>query len=77
MCTGALPLAVFYVLYVCTYIGANSIKIFVLDEANEMPSYGFKDQIYGVSKFMPPDIQVSMLRLIYAELKYLDIQGRR
>ena len=32
--------------------------MFVLDEADEMLSRGFKDQIYDVFKTMPQDIQV-------------------
>ena len=32
--------------------------MFVLDEADEMLSRGFKDQIYDVFRFMPQDIQV-------------------
>jgi len=39
----------------------NSIKMFVLDEADEMLSRGFKDQIYDVFKYMPEDIQVILL----------------
>lgn len=32
--------------------------MFVLDEADEMLSRGFKDQIYDVFRYMPQDIQV-------------------
>ncbi|XP_074599800.1 eukaryotic initiation factor 4A-I-like [Brevipalpus obovatus] len=39
----------------------NHIKIFVLDEADEMLSRGFKDQIYDVFKQLPTDIQVILL----------------
>jgi len=39
----------------------NKIKLFVLDEADEMLSRGFKDQIYDVFKYMPPQIQVVLL----------------
>jgi len=39
----------------------KSIKMFVLDEADEMLSRGFKDQIYDVFKYMPEDIQVILL----------------
>jgi translation initiation factor 4A len=39
----------------------TNIKLFVLDEADEMLSRGFKDQIYDVFKFMPQDIQVVLL----------------
>ncbi|XP_037089873.1 eukaryotic initiation factor 4A-I-like [Pollicipes pollicipes] len=37
------------------------IKIFVLDEADEMLSRGFKDQIYDVFRTLPSDIQVTLL----------------
>ncbi|KAJ8310706.1 hypothetical protein KUTeg_012571 [Tegillarca granosa] len=42
-------------------LNPRSIRLFVLDEADEMLSRGFKDQIYDVFKFMPPDIQVILL----------------
>jgi len=39
----------------------DSIKIFCLDEADEMLSRGFKDQIYEVFQLLPQDIQVVLL----------------
>jgi len=39
---------------------ASDIKMFVLDEADEMLSRGFKDQIYDVFKFMPQKVQVCL-----------------
>jgi len=39
----------------------RDIKMFVLDEADEMLSRGFKDQIYDVFKHMPQEIQVVLL----------------
>ena len=36
----------------------RNIKMFVLDEADEMLSRGFKDQIYDVFRKMPSSIQV-------------------
>jgi len=39
----------------------SDIKMFVLDEADEMLSRGFKDQIYDVFKTMPGEIQVVLL----------------
>ena len=36
------------------------IKMFVLDEADEMLSRGFKDQIYDVFRKLPSTIQVRM-----------------
>uniref|UniRef100_A0A4D5R9N0 Eukaryotic initiation factor 4A n=1 Tax=Scolopendra viridis TaxID=118503 RepID=A0A4D5R9N0_SCOVI len=39
----------------------SNIKIFVLDEADEMLSRGFKDQIYDVFRNLNPNIQVILL----------------
>lgn len=39
----------------------DKIKMFVLDEADEMLSRGFKDQIYDVFKELPTDMQVILL----------------
>ena len=38
----------------------DSIKMFVLDEADEMLSTGFKDQVYDIFRFMPPTCQVGL-----------------
>ncbi|KAK9448468.1 P-loop containing nucleoside triphosphate hydrolase protein [Limtongia smithiae] len=37
------------------------VKIFVLDEADEMLSHGFKDQIYDIFQLLPPTTQVVLL----------------
>jgi translation initiation factor 4A len=47
--------------FLCYYIGSKSIKMFVLDEADEMLSRGFKEQIYDVFTTMPQNIQVILL----------------
>jgi len=39
----------------------DSIKMFVLDEADEMLSRGFKEQIYDVFQRLPPNTQVVLL----------------
>lgn len=39
---------------------ADSIKMFVLDEADEMLSRGFKDQIYDIFQLLPPKLQVGV-----------------
>ncbi|XP_062521309.1 eukaryotic initiation factor 4A-I-like [Corticium candelabrum] len=39
----------------------KNIKLFVLDEADEMLSRGFKDQIYDVFRLLPADAQVVLL----------------
>ena len=40
---------------------SKNIKMFVLDEADEMLSRGFKEQIYDVFTTMPQNIQVILL----------------
>jgi len=39
----------------------DNIKMFVLDEADEMLSRGFKEQIYDVFQLLPPNTQVVLL----------------
>lgn len=41
----------------------RSIKMLVLDEADEMLNKGFKEQIYDVYRYLPPATQVSKLPL--------------
>lgn len=36
------------------------LKSFVLDEADEMLSLGFKGQIYDIFQYLPPDVQVGL-----------------
>jgi translation initiation factor 4A len=42
------------------YIVAKDIKVLVLDEADEMLSRGFKDQIYKIFQYMNENIQVAL-----------------
>lgn len=42
-------------------IDPNTIRMFVLDEADEMLSRGFKDQIYDIFRELPGNIQVVLL----------------
>lgn len=42
------------------FIDPRNIRLFVLDEADEMLSRGFKDQIYDVFRKMPSNTQVSV-----------------
>lgn len=41
-------------------INPNTIKLIVLDEADEMLSYGFKEQVYNIFQFMPNEVQVAL-----------------
>jgi len=42
------------------YLRTETIKTFILDEADEMLSMGFKDQIYDIFVTLPPTIQVCL-----------------
>ena len=42
------------------HVKTNNIKILVIDEADEMFSAGFKDQIYKIFQYMNNDIQVCL-----------------
>jgi translation initiation factor 4A len=42
------------------HLRADDLVTFVLDEADEMLSRGFKDQIYDIFKTLPPNIQVCL-----------------
>ena len=39
----------------------RSIKMLILDEADEMLNKGFKEQIYDVYRYLPPSTQVVLL----------------
>jgi translation initiation factor 4A len=41
-------------------LSTAAIKLFVLDEADEMLSRGFKDQIYDIFKYFNDDVQVAL-----------------
>ena len=42
------------------YISPKFFKILVIDEADEMLSSGFKDQMYKIFQYMPNDIQIGL-----------------
>ena len=39
----------------------RSIKLLVLDEADEMLTKGFKEQLYDIYRYLPPNAQVVLL----------------
>ena len=43
----------------------RDIAMLVLDEADEMLNKGFKEQIYDVYRYLPPDTQASAKPLTY------------
>jgi len=42
------------------FLKADKLRIFILDEADEMLSRGFKTQIQDIFKFLPPEIQIAL-----------------
>ena len=42
------------------HVNTKNIKLIVLDEADEMLSQGFKEQVYNIFQFLPTNIQVSL-----------------
>lgn len=41
-------------------LSAHDFKLFILDEADELLSSGFKDQVYNIFQFMPSNVQVAL-----------------
>lgn len=41
-------------------LNPSTLRLIILDEADEMLSSGFKEQIYNIFQFMPSDIQVGL-----------------
>lgn len=42
------------------HLKVDDIQIFTMDEADEMLSRGFKEQIYDIFKYLPPHVQVAL-----------------
>lgn len=42
------------------HINANKLKLVVLDEADEMLSSGFKEQVYNIFKYLNKDVQIAL-----------------
>ena len=56
-------------------LNMNTVKMFVLDEADEMLSRGFKDQIYEIFQHLNTDVQVCLFSATMPE-EILDISQR-
>ena len=50
------------------YLNAKNINILVIDEADEMLSTGFKEQMYKIFQFMPNDIQIGLFSATMPDL---------
>jgi len=57
------------------HLSCDRLRIFVLDEADEMLSRGFKDQIYDIFKCLPPNVQVCLFSATMAP-EMLDLTGK-
>lgn len=56
---------IFFILFI--YLFLTFFVILEQDESDEMLSRGFKDQIYDVYRYLPPELQVciEMLEIIF------------
>eukprot|EP00939_MAST-03C_sp_MAST-3C-sp1_P003342 g3342.t1 len=43
------------------HMNPKTLKMFVVDEADEMLNRGFKEQIYDIYRYLPPEIQVVLV----------------
>jgi len=43
------------------HLRTKTLKMFVIDEADEMLNRGFKEQIYDIYRYLPPEIQVVLV----------------
>lgn len=41
-------------------LSSTALKLVILDEADEMLSQGFKEQVYDIFQFMPSDLQIAL-----------------
>jgi translation initiation factor 4A len=57
------------------YLSVSHVKMFVLDEADEMLSRGFKDQIYDIFQTLPSKVQVCLISATMPD-EILDISTR-
>ena len=53
------------------HINANKLKLVVLDEADEMLSSGFKEQVYSIFKYLNKDVQIALFSATLPENIYL------
>jgi superfamily II DNA/RNA helicase len=42
------------------YINTNKLKLVILDEADEMLSFGFKEQVHNVFQYLNPNVQIAL-----------------
>lgn len=56
-------------------LAMDAVELFILDEADEMLSRGFKDQIYEVFKFLSEKVQVALFSATMP-LEVLEVTGR-
>ena len=56
------------------YLITTCLKVVIIDEADEMLSFGFKEQIYNILKYMPDNIQIGLFSATVPEQVYGLIQ---
>lgn len=56
-------------------LDARHIKMVILDEADELMTKGFKEQIYEIYRFMPPSVQVVVVSATLSK-EVLEVTGK-
>ena len=51
-------------------INPTNIKLLILDEADEMLSFGFKEQVYNVFQYLPENVQILLFSATFTEQMY-------
>ena len=46
-------------------IDAHNLRLFVLDEADEMLSHGFQDKVVEINDYVPKDTQTILVRFVF------------
>ena len=64
-----------YDMIVRNYLNTKEIKIIVCDEADEMLSFGFKEQVYNILTYMPNEIQIGLFSATVPKPVYNLIQN--
>ena len=52
------------------FISNKTIKLIILDEADEMLSSGFKEQVYNIFQYLPNNVQISLFSATMPPLLY-------
>jgi superfamily II DNA/RNA helicase len=56
-------------------LNTKSLKMLVIDEADEMLGRGFKEQIYDIYRYLPPKTQVFVFNVVASFMLFIIIKS--